>query len=115
MADFTIKKGATDPPIQARLKEKDATTVTLTGAAVKFSMRDKITQVVKVNRAAATIVSATPPVDPKDPNVEYSWASGYTDTKGNYEGEWEVTFSNEKVQIYPDQGYNDIQVSDDVP
>ena len=115
MADFTIKKGATAPAIQARLKAKDGTTVTLTGATVKFSMRDKITQVVKVNKAAATIVSATPPADPDDPNVEYSWASGDTDTKGNYEAEWEVTYSGGAVEIFPDQGYSDIQVSDDVP
>ena len=112
MSDFTIKEGADFPNLQARLKIKDGTTATLTGATVRFSMWLRKDHSLKINRVLATIESATPPADADDPNVSYPWASGDTDTPGEYEGEFEVTYTDSSIEIFPDRAYISIRVGD---
>ena len=111
MADFTLKQNDTSPAIQARLKNKDGTTVTLTGATVRFSMRHRVTNNLKVNRATATIVSATPPADTSAANVEYTWIAADTDIDGTYDAEWEVTYSAGAIQSFPDFLFNEIIIT----
>lgn len=114
MVDFTIKTGADAPALKSRLKNKDGTTATLTGATVRWSMWLKRTHVLKVTRQLCTILSATPPVDSDDPNVEYPWASADVDTKGIYEGEFEVTYSDTSIEIFPDHEYIVVEIGDAV-
>ena len=114
MADFTIKIGDTAPNIKARLKSKDGTTVTLTGATVVFSMRHAQTRVVTHSNRSANILEATPPTEPDDPNVDYDWETVVPSIPGPYEAEFEVTYSGGLIQTFPDSGFIDIQVEGEV-
>jgi len=37
--------------------------------------------------------------------AQYQWASGDTDTAGEFEGEFEVTYSSGNVRSYPNDGF----------
>ncbi len=118
MADFTTKKGATFPKLALRLKTKptlaqpNGVTATLTGATVELFMWLKSTQAIKVNAGGMTILSATPPADENDPNVEYPWVAGDVDTKGVYQGHVKVVYSGGGIEYFPDHGFLTIEIGD---
>ncbi len=115
MADFTKKESADAPALKARLKNKDGTTATLTGATVTFYARKQLTKAGEINNQAVTILSATPPVDADDPNVEYDWATDNIVDKGIYEAHFKVVYADTSVEFFPDSGYLIIAVDDDIP
>jgi hypothetical protein len=61
----------------------------LTGATVTFTMVNAATEAVKVNAAAATVVTAA------DGTVKYDFASGDVDTPGVFYGFFTVTIAGE--------------------
>lgn len=91
---FVIGQNDTWPPIQATLKDAAAAAVNLTGASVKFTLKQDGGSVT-VNEATATILSAAAGT------VEYAWATGDTASAGTYQAEWEVTFSTGKIATFP--------------
>lgn len=103
---FKIKEGDTSPSIQYALTP---TSVVLTGASVVFSMRDRATGTIKVNRQAATIVTAT-----VTPTVQYDWVTADTDTAGTYEAEFEVTYADTTVETFPNDGFITVTITGDV-
>lgn len=91
--DFNLKRGNLLPALNATLKYSDGTIINLTGATVKFFMRPKGSSTVIVN-ASCSVVSATAGT------VQYNWQAGETDTVGNYEGEFQITFgSGSKLSV----------------
>ena len=100
--DFEIKENDRSPSYQDTLTSGGGA-VDLTGASVKFLMRDREeTEDIKVD-ASATIVDADTGV------VRYDWAAGDTDTPGVYIAEWEVTLLGKKSS-YPGDRYLLIRV-----
>ena len=71
-------------------------------------MQDK-SKHVKINRGSASISS-----DSDGTYFQYDWQSGDTDTAGMYFAEFEVTLSNSAVETYPNGGYIDIKVVEDI-
>lgn len=102
-----IKQNDTLPALVAYLYNPDGSVVDLTGATVKFIMRLTSGGAAKVD-TAATVVTAT------SGYVKYSWVAADTDTVGEYEGEFEVTFSGGAIQTYPNSKYIKIKVVDDI-
>ena len=92
---FYLKKGDTDPVLEYAL---EPLSLILTGATVVFNMWLKEDKTVKVSRAAAVVKTAT-----VTPTVEYYWAAGDVDTAGDYQGEFEVTFSGGRVGTFPNK------------
>jgi len=100
MADFYIKQGDTRPAIKAQLYN-DSSEVDLTGATVRFIMGGVVD-------AAATVTSALTGA------VQYQWETADTVDAGSFEGEFEVTFSDGRIETYPNNGYLDILITEQI-
>lgn len=105
--DFKIKRNDTRPAIQATISAS-ATDVLTT---VVFHMADK-TGTLKVAAGAGTIVQQ--PSTTQAAQVKYQWQSGDTDTNGVYDGEFQVTFNDGRIETYPNEGFLKIQVGPDL-
>lgn len=82
---------ATLPELEIQLLN-GSTPVDLTGATVKFTMKDEA-DVAKVNDAAAVLV------DGLTGKVKYVWSGTDLDTKGRYTGQFAITVSSEVYKI----------------
>lgn len=107
MIDFYIKRNDTEPSISSILKNSDGAPVDLAGATVKFYMR-------AVGGTAAKVSAAATVVDASAGSVKYQLTVGDSDTAGNYYGEFEVTFSDGKIETYPADTYLQIEVIEDL-
>lgn len=104
---FNIKQGDTSPSLRVKLKNSDQSAADLTGATVRFHMREVDATVASVD-ALATIVNAT------GGEAQYDWVTGDTNTAGSFYGEFEVTFSDGSIGTYPNDGYLDISISEEL-
>jgi hypothetical protein len=107
MSTFYIKQNDTSPDIQATCKDYAGAVVNVSGAFVKFLMRDKRTGEVQVNASGVV-------VDGPNGVIKYSWSTGDTDTVGRYEAEFQVTYSDNSVETFPNNSFLTIQVLDDI-
>ncbi len=107
MSDFTVKRNDRLPEITALLKDPAGAAVNLTGATVKFLMRSPNAASAKVNAAGAI-------VDAASGSVKYAWAAADTDTAGRYRAEWQVTFADGRLETFPNAGYLEIAVVEDL-
>lgn len=108
MAQLVIKRNDTSPPFTVDLEDGNGDAVNLqVDDAVVFSMRESTSQTIKVTRQAAVFT-------PGDNRVEYRWQAGDTDTAGEYEAEWEVTFADGTVQTFPGYDYDLVIVTGDI-
>jgi hypothetical protein len=104
-----MKQNDRRPYLQIAFTDSAGAAVDLTSAqAVYFSMRNKASGTVKVNRQAAVVTSATGGL------VEYRWASGDTDTVGVYQAEFEIEWSTGVYETQPEDGYIMLEIVDDI-
>ena len=116
MADHEMKAHDRLPVLEATLgflaapsADADlAATLAAGGTTVSFIMKKKTgASATKVN-AAATIVDAATRL------VRYSWIAADTTEAGEFNGEFEVTRADGKVQTFPTSGYIDILINPDL-
>lgn len=107
MLVFEIKRNDLLPVLNAILYDKEGAVFDLSGGTVQFMMRPAGSSTLKVD-SAATVVSATAG------SVRYTWASGDTDTAGDYEAEFEYTSSGSKMETFPLTGYILVRVIPDL-
>ena len=100
MAIFYIKRNDTKPSLSAILSQ-DGSAVDITGATVNFHMGDIID-------TAAVIVNAA------TGSVRYDWAAVDTEKAGEFSAEFEVTFSDGKIETFPNVGYLRINIDEDL-
>jgi hypothetical protein len=100
----TIKQGDTGPAIRATLAGVGNVVQALSGAQVKFNMRNA-TGTVVINRGDCDII------DPTLGKVSYSWQPSDTVSAGSFQGEFEVTFSDDTVVTFPNTGNFAIKIT----
>lgn len=107
MADFTMKAHDQLPSIQASLLNGDSPVDLTTAVSVKFIMAASPSGTVKVNSTAVI-------VDAPNGIVRYDWITADTNTVGNYQGEWQVTWPGAKQQSFPTTSYHSIAILADL-
>lgn len=104
---FFIKQNDTSPFMTATLKDASDNAVDILGSSVQFHMRAVGSTTVKVDAAAVV-------TDGENGAVKYEWATGDTDTVGQYQAEFEVTYAGGKIETFPNNSYILVQVVDDI-
>lgn len=94
MSKFIIKRNDTAPTMEARLIGKSQQPVPLLGATVVFNMRS-ISGAVVVDRGAVVVLDGDTGL------IRYDWSVNDTARSGSYQGEFEVTFADGKVETFP--------------
>lgn len=104
---FYLKTGDTSPALSVTLKDGDGAAVDLTGATVVFNMNDEDGAQV-INRGASTLVDAA------SGKAKYAWSAADTAAAGYYTAEFEVTYSDATVETFPNRGYLEVHIIDDL-
>lgn len=109
---FVIKQGDSLPFLRRRLANEDGSAIDLSEAfQVLFLMRRFDAEQPSIEEQAIII---DPPPDPSpastDPNVEYQWAIGDTETIGSYLAEFLVDFGGGITLHVPNGGYFQVKV-----
>lgn len=104
---FFIKQNDTSPSLQATLKDGSGNAVDLTGATVRFHMRQIGATSAKVD-ADATVSDADNGI------VYYQWNASDTDTIGSFEAEFEVTYSGGEFESFPNNRFIQVEITDDI-
>lgn len=99
MASIKIVQNDTKPYLEFEITQ-DGAPVDLTGATVKFYMKDATSGLVKINGASCSITDAT------KGKCRYVWTSSDTNTVSTYLGEVEIIFPDGKIQT----GYKQITI-----
>ena len=105
---FHIKQNDTSPSIRATLKDGDGTVINLTDASVRFHMRTVGGTSTKTDSAASIVSPATSGI------VQYDWVAADTDTVGSYQAEFEVTYGDNSIETFPNNGYIRVEITDDI-
>jgi hypothetical protein len=100
---FNIKQNDTSPSLRATLKDGNNSAVDLTGASIRFHMVS-LDGTAVVDSAATVISPASSGV------VQYNWVAGDTQTAGAYNAEFEVAFSNGKIETFPNDSYISVSI-----
>jgi hypothetical protein len=93
---FTIKQNDTSPSLQATLKGSSGSAINLSGASVSFHMKP-LGGDIKVDSPMSV-------TDASEGVVRYDWGASDTDTVGTYFVEFEVTYSDNSVETFPNSG-----------
>ena len=103
---FTMKTGDTSPIVTATFKDADLNPVNITGSTVRIHV---------VSLSGTTLIDEAMTVT-SGPNgvAEYEWQAGDTDTAGTYKVEFEVTYSDNTVETFPNTGHEMLIIKDDL-
>lgn len=104
---FTLKQNDTSPAMTATLQDAAGAPVNLTGASVRFHTR-------RNGKAAATVDAAAVIVNAAAGSVRYNWSPPDTAISGTYQAEFEVTYADGSIETYPNTGYIDVVIIDDI-
>lgn len=89
-----INLNNTSPSLSDTIQTEDGVT-DLSGAAVKFMMREVESATTKIDSSAVTVSAA-------NGTVRYDWGATDLDTQGEYRAWWRVTFGSGRVQDTPE-------------
>jgi hypothetical protein len=105
---FYIKQNDTRPELDVFLRDDKDRSINITGSIIKFNLRNTSDNTTKINAGSVTTVSSTAG------RVKYSFTTSDTDTSGNFDGEFQVTFVGGQVETFPNDGYIKVIITDDV-
>jgi hypothetical protein len=100
---FTLTAGDTVPNLQAVLADSEGDAIDLTDASVQFHLAEP--------RGGDTIIDEPADViDATSGLVRYRWHVDDTDEPGRYRAEFEVTYANDDVETFPNDGFHDVVI-----
>ena len=94
-----IKQGDTRHAIRGLLKN-NGNIVDLTGATVQFKM---------FSRYSKTLIDSPATIE-TDGTVQYVFTDGETDVTGLYDAEFLVTYTDDRVETFPHEGFIKIYI-----
>lgn len=106
MADFSLKKHDTWPPLNATLSDANGP-INLTAATT-------VKLIIKPTGGGSAITGTCAVISAPAGTVRYTWATGNTDISGTYSGEFEITWSDGKIGTVPNEGYFTLEILDDL-
>ena len=104
---FRIKTNDTSPKLAVTLEDASGNEINIAGANARFHMKSFEATSLKVD-APMTITDAS------GGTLQYSWVNADTDTAGTYYGEIEVTYADNTVETFPNNGYFTVIVKEDL-
>lgn len=104
---FSIKQNDTAPSLRATLLNGSGNEIDLTGATVRFHMRELGKTTTTVNQPA-TVINASGGI------VQYDWVAADTDVIGSYQAEFQVTYSDGTIETFPNDSYIRVEIIDDI-
>jgi hypothetical protein len=104
---FRIKTNDTSPKLAVTLEDALGNAIGLAGCSARFHMKAFGASLLKID-AVASIEDAALGI------VEYAWTGTDTDTAGTYYGEIEVTYADNTVETFPNNGYFTIIIKEDL-
>lgn len=108
MAQYTIKRGDTAPPLTATLTSVTGAPQNLLDATVTFRMRRRGETVASLTRLAEIVDAAAG-------RVSLTWQPGDTSVAGRYEAEFVVAFSNGDTQTFPSGDFAGVLITENIP
>ena len=105
MLKFTIKRGDTSPALRFVVLPEG---VSLAGATVRFQMRARGGPTV-IDRPAQIETVFAPAV------VVHRWTPGETKEAGRFEAEFRIIYLDGSVETFPNLGFIEVFVIEDVP
>jgi hypothetical protein len=108
MSAYRIKRHDLLPVVQGTCSDANGPVDLTNATSVVFNLTLVGGSTPKVNRATAAFV------DKPNGVVSYSWAGTDTDTSGSYNGEFEVGWPSSKPETFPNRGYINVVVYDDL-
>ncbi|WP_375569670.1 hypothetical protein ABWH93_16905 [Seohaeicola saemankumensis] len=105
MQKFIIKRGDTSPALRFALLPDS---ISLAGASVRFQMR---------LRGGATLIDRPAEIETvfAPAVVAHLWHPGETDQVGRFEAEFRVTYMDGTVETFPNLGFIEVFITEDVP
>ncbi len=94
VAQWTMKQGDRLPELTATLMDGSGAAIDLTGLTVVFHMR-------QVGATTLAVSGTCTLITPAAGSVSYPWAAGDTATAGNFQGEFEIQYSGQRVLTVP--------------
>lgn len=110
--DEHIKQNDTSPKLERTYftnRDIDSTGVTVSSVNVHMAERGGTT--VSLD-STATLESED--YDADSITVSYDWQAGDTDTVGEYNVEFEITYSDGEVETFPKDGYIHLKISKEI-
>lgn len=107
-ASFFIKQNDTAPSIEAILTDSDGRARSMVNAAsVRFNMsKEDGTNVIA--GGVGSIVNAARGI------VSYEWVAGDTADAGIYNAEFQITYVNNQVETFPNNGYIKVIIKEEL-
>lgn len=101
---FALKVGDTAPGLEATLRDSTGDAVDLSDATVDFN-------VLSPRGGDVEFAGSASIVDAPAGQVEYHWGDGDTGVKGRYRAEFVVTYVDDSVETFPNDGFHDVVIT----
>lgn len=103
---FFIKQNDTSPSLAAYIQTSAGDAVNLVGATAKLHIKE--------TGGSTLLVKTMTITDAVEGLVQYDWVDPDTNIAGTYNAEIEITYSDGKIETYPNNGYFTITITSEL-